>query len=470
MFVAIPHVGATPHNDGMLPQWLVDEVSDVPDLTVFATADELSSGLAEIAGGSQGRATVRRIGTSRMGAPIECLTVGDGPRDAVAFGLPHPNEPVGGLTALHLASRLAADEGLRRRLGHRWHIVACIDPDGLRLNEQWLKGPFTREHYLRHFYRPAGDEQVEWTFPVDHKRAYFDAVMPETLALMRVIDDVRPSLMGSLHNSETGGAYYYLSRPEPALHPILQSLPEHHGIPLDRGEPESPTSTVFADGIFSGMNLAEIYDAAEAAGDPLPLGSGDTSDSYAAKYGTLTLVSEVPYWQDPRVENLAPSGMRYADLLSDQADAIEEVGELIVEGLAQIQADLLVDSPILRATRFFGAALREVPASTRRRAAEPACARVATVAELATIEAVVHSFRLRYGGMLLRLLEAEVAIGNVRPAVLGLRDNVRGRVDDWHVLADGADQLERIPIRSLVATQYGALIASAHHLSGETPS
>ena len=63
----------------------------------------------------------------------------------------------------------------RDLLGHRWHVVACIDPDGLRLNEGWLAGPFTRGHYLRHFYRSAGDEQIEWTFPVDHKAAYFDA-------------------------------------------------------------------------------------------------------------------------------------------------------------------------------------------------------------------------------------------------------------------------------------------------------
>jgi hypothetical protein len=83
------------------------------------------------------------------------------------------------------------------------------------LNEGWLKGPFTREHYARNFYRSAGDEQVEWSFPLDYKTAYFDAVLPETAALMRLIDHVRPALMCSLHNTEQGGVYYYLSRPEP---------------------------------------------------------------------------------------------------------------------------------------------------------------------------------------------------------------------------------------------------------------
>lgn len=453
----------------MLPTWLDDETSTVPEHDAFAGADELEASLREIASGSAGVATVRRIGTSRLGSPIGCLTVGEGSADAVVFGLPHPNEPVGGLTALHLARRLTTDPGLRERLGHRWHIVGCIDPDGLRLNEGWLKGPFTREHYLRHFYRPAGDEQVEWTFPLDHKRAYFDAVLPETLALMRLIDRTRPTLMGSLHNSERGGAYYYLTRPEPGLHPVLQELPERFGIPLDRGEPESPTATVYADGIFSGMGLPDIYDAAEEAGDPLPLGAGDTSDSYAARHGTLTIVSEVPYWRDPRVSDVGPGRTSYAAALIRQAGDLEELGRLLVEGLARVEHDLLVDSPFLRATRYFGAAMVELPGTTRRRAAEAAPERQATVAEEAGIEDTVHSFRLRFAGMLLRLLEAEVTVGNVRPHVLALRDELRERLDGWHATAAAADRAEVLPIRSLVATQYGALLASAHHLHHGAP-
>jgi len=452
----------------VLPAWLEDETATVPDLSVFAGAGELERGLADIAG-SCAEASYRRIGTSRAGSPIGCLSIGDGP-DAVVFGLPHPNEPVGGLTALHLAGRLAADPDLRARLGLRWHVVACIDPDGLRLNEGWLRGPFTRSHYLRHFYRPAGDEQIEWTFPVDHKQAYFDAAPPETQALMRLIDRVQPVLMGSLHNAELGGAYYYLTRPEEKLHPVLQELPERFGIPLDRGEPESPTSPVYADGIYGAMSLVQIYDAAEAAGDPLPLGAGDTSDSYAARYGTLTIVSEVPYWSDPRVADRSPTTRGYGEALLAQADALEEVGRTLVEGLERVEGRLLVDSPFLRASRFFGPALLDGVAATRRRAAEEPPDRRATVAEAAGIDDQVHSFRLRFPGMLLRGLEAEVAVGNVRPEVLELRDELRGRLDHWHAEAAAADRAEPLPIRSLVATQYGALLACARHLTNGSPA
>lgn len=451
----------------MVPSWLVEELRTVPTYERFAGADELEDGLRRIAASAPQAARLRRVGTSRLGSPITCLTVGEGPADALVIGVPHPNEPVGGLTALHLAERLCSAAALRDRLGYRWHIVACIDPDGLRLNEGWLAGPFTRQHYLRHFYRPAGDEQVEWTFPLDHKQAYFDAVLPETLAMMRLIDSTRPALLCSLHNSEQGGAYYYLSRPEAALLPILQALPAAFDVPLDRGEPESALSTAYADGIFSSPGLPEIYDDAEAAGDPLPLGAGNNSASYAGRYGTLTVVSEVPYWADPRAGDTEPTDTGYASALRGQAEALDELGGLINGVLADVGPVLSCDSPFLRATRFFGRLLAERPGPIRRRAAQPSAARAATVAELASIDDVVHGYRLRYGGMLVRLLEAEIAIGNVRPAVRAARERMADRRRAWEALADSVNEAERVPIRSLVSIQYGAMLAAAAELAGQ---
>ena len=146
---------------GPVPAWLGRELESVPPLETFATVDELAQATCRIAAQHPDVVTLRRVGTSAQGEQLSCLTIearGAGPAtpDALVVGLPHPNEPIGGLTALHLARRLAQDAELRSRLGHRWHIVTCIDPDGLRLNEGWLKGPYTRDHYARHFYRQAG--------------------------------------------------------------------------------------------------------------------------------------------------------------------------------------------------------------------------------------------------------------------------------------------------------------------------
>ncbi|MBK0296761.1 hypothetical protein IAE22_33075, partial [Bacillus sp. S34] len=76
-------------------------------------------------------------------------------------------------------------------------------PDGMRLNQAWFHDPHDRVFYSRHFHRPAPDSQVEWTFPNQYKSVYFDQVLPETLAFMRLIDDTEPDLLVSLHNGET---------------------------------------------------------------------------------------------------------------------------------------------------------------------------------------------------------------------------------------------------------------------------
>jgi len=82
-----------------------------------------------------------------------------------------------------------------------------IDPDGARPNEVWFAGTMTPKHYARNFYRPAGHEQVEWTFPNSYKTNYFDRTLPGTKALMRVMDDLKPALVVSLHNAGFGGVY-----------------------------------------------------------------------------------------------------------------------------------------------------------------------------------------------------------------------------------------------------------------------
>ena len=54
--------------------------------------------------------------------------------------------------------------------------------------------------------------------------------------------------------------------------------------------------------------------------------------------------------------------------------------------------------------------------------------------------------------------------------MLRLRDELAARLDTWHAAAAADDRAEVIPIRSLVATQYGALLACARHLHAGSPS
>lgn len=447
-----------------MQSWIAAELTGVADETVFPTVDAIDAGMTALAAEYPNLVRANRVGTSRMGHPLLALTIGSAVRQALVFAVPHPNEPVGALTALHLARRLCESPELLDRLGHTFTIIGCADPDGLRLNEGWLAGPFTRTHYARHFYRPAGDEQVEWTFPIDYRGHYFDGMLPETTALARLIDTLRPSLMVSLHNSELGGAYYYLSRPEPLLYPDLQQIPTSLGVPLDRGEPESPEIPVLADGIFHGLGFKPLLDSMHAAGrDISGLRGGDTSGSHAARYGTLTLISEVPYWSHPDSSDTRPATRLRSDLLADQAAAMGQLAQLLTRILAECVPSLMASqSPLASASRYFADVLTEHAADTARRAADPAERRLATVAEAFAIADLVHCFRLRYGGMLLRLLDGEIAVGNARAAIRVSRDELAAAFERWCAASDRADaQTRTLPIRALVATQYGAILAAA---------
>ena len=456
-----------------LPAWLLAELTTVPHYETFAGVDELHAGLRRIAERYPDVATLRRCGSSRQGDPLWCLTVDRRPDEApgsvpeaLAFGLPHPNEPIGGLTALHLAERLCADAGLRERLGFRWRIVDCADPDGLRLNEGWLRGPFTRAHYARNFYRPAGRDQVEWTFPINHEDAYFDDPIAETQALMRLIDEYRPALVASLHNSELGGAYYWLSRPEPALHPVLQGVPQHLGIPLDRGEPEAPDLVVLDDAIYEATALAKVYERTMARGERWAIRGGSTT-WYADRWGALMLVSELPYWHDPRAGDTSPAGVTYRDALAANAAELIDVADLLTRTLSAVEHNLLApDSPFWRAARFFTRFLAEVGPARKERSLRPTADRPATVAEATSLALNVHEWRLRYGGVLLRALRGEAAVGNVRAAARSALAEIEQRYADWLIADARAAELAPIEIRRLVGSQYAATIAAAAHLSG----
>lgn len=444
---------------------LVDEALRVqPEADAFPTVDELVATVRRAHEAHPDVTRVRRVGTSRLGEPIEAITIGSADRHAVVFGGVHPNEPIGNITALHLIERLTTDRELLERMGYTWHVVPCIDPDGMRLNEGWFRLPLTRSAYGRRFYRPAPDEQVEWTFPFAYKRAYFDRMMPETVALMRLIDETRPAFMCSLHNGEYGGVYYYLSRPAPELYPLLTQIAAGVGLPLDTGEPEAPYVQRYAPAIFGMIRSEDQYDFTEAAGiDPTDRQSGDSSAAYAAKYGTLTLVTEMPYWTHPDAEDDTPLAQSYADVLREQAVGLRDAHDRLGAILSAARPDLTVRSPFLRSSEAFVPMLAKIARQSEHRAGLPESERPATVSERFGCLDAVHMFRLRWGGTLLRALDGELAIGNGTPVIREQQATMDALYEEWAAEAAEVTPAQTIPYGKLAAVQYAAILVTAAH-------
>jgi hypothetical protein len=440
-------------------------VDAVPEFDRFAGVDELVAAMREIAREHPELAEMRRIGTSRDGEPLWSLTIRGGEEQVLVVGGVHPNEPIGGLSALHLARSLVEDDGLRLEWGCTWHVVTCIDPDGTRLNEPWFEPPLTMAKYGRSFYRPATDEQVEWSFPFAHKKTEFDRVMPETEALRGLIDETRPIMLCSLHNGEYGGVFYYLSRTSPRLNEQLTTLPSRFGLPLHTGEGEAPFIERLAPAVFRAFTAEQEYDYLESLGlDPTERAGGESSYAYAKRYGTAYLATEVPYWANADADDHTPLDVSYSDLLSERAELTSETSRVLTTAFDAVRSELHVPSPHLRAMECFLPFLRTSAEADRVRAGAEDNRRPAVVAERFLVTAMTHSTRVRFAGMLLSALSAEIARGNDAEELRVEHSRLAEVFDRWAAEADADVPPTPIPIRKLVGVQCGAILAAVADL------
>jgi hypothetical protein len=434
-------------------------LSRIPDYRSYPLVDAQQAELDDIATTYPDLVWLRRIGTSRLGEPLRALTIGDGPADALVIAGPHPNEPVGSLTVSALINLLCEDSALRTELGYRWHFVACADPDGARLNEGWYGTPGDRRAYFDNFYRPDLTDQVEWTFPLTSGDYYFDRTLPETQALIRLMDDVHPSFVCSLHNGEHQGAFFLVNREDAELAQRLTALAERQGIPLEHGEPEIlPGTELIAPAVYR-------TPPGDLVGRTFHTGGG--SCDYASRFGALHLVPEVPFWADDRVADLTPVSRTYAEILADAAAARRDLLDTLHSSMQAVAQDLIVSSPFRRSTER---TLKAIQALGKPTELVPGLDRLATVAEEYGHRQTTHLLRLRITGVFLRMLDAELCAGNPTPAIREQRELLGERFDMWFSQAEAESPGSVAQIRTLVAVQMGACLIAARYARANTPT
>jgi hypothetical protein len=75
--------------------------------------EELEAGTRRIA--SDPRVRITPLGVSRLGRPIEMISLGEGDRQALVVGVPHANEPAGAVTVERLIALML--HSVRERKG-----------------------------------------------------------------------------------------------------------------------------------------------------------------------------------------------------------------------------------------------------------------------------------------------------------------------------------------------------------------
>ncbi|MDX3853663.1 M14 family zinc carboxypeptidase [Streptomyces sp. AK02-01A] len=264
----------------------------------YLTVDELTSRAERLAAMQPDRVVLRRIGASRAGEPIRSLSVGRGSRHVLVVAGPHANEPVGGVTALRLARYLARagrPDRFRYTADTTWHFLLCLDPDGARRNERWLRGPMTFVHHYRHFYRPGFAGQPEW-LPAESGAA----PMPETRALLELQDELRPFLQCSLHGVDVGGSFVQLTRGLPGMADKLVRSAGDLRIPVELGPYDAFFWPSPGPGVYD-MPQPEETDQF----DSLPASTAASTWFHPHRYGTFTAVVEAPMWGADEVGDTA---------------------------------------------------------------------------------------------------------------------------------------------------------------------
>lgn len=265
----------------------------LPPLLRYPTVDELGARAAALVARHPADARLRRVGTSRAGNPLWLLSIGHGSLQALVVAGPHANEPVGGGTVLRLAERALADPRFTAGADATWNLLLCLDPDGLRRNEGWLRGPYSLDRYFRTFFRPGFGEQPEWL--PDGAEA---AALPETRTLLALQDELRPFLQCSLHGVDVGGGFVELTRDLPGLARHVAHTAARLRIPRELGPYDTLYWPCLGPAVYRippprrGDLAAAITEAAV-----------ESTWYHPHRHGTVTAVVEAPMWGVAAVED-----------------------------------------------------------------------------------------------------------------------------------------------------------------------
>ncbi|MBS3788624.1 peptidase M14 [Candidatus Bipolaricaulota bacterium] len=447
-------------------------VNKITDYDRFLSIDELKESSRKLAD-EYSHVSIEKIGKSRNGEPIDALTVGAGEKTAFLFAMPHPNEPIGSMTIEFLANELAKNEELREAFNFTFVLIKCIDPDGARLNEGWFDGPFTPLNYARNFYRPPGFQQVEWTFPIEYKELNFDAPIPETQALMKIFDNKKPDFAYSLHNAGFGGAYYYISDPCEPLYEKYRRAATNAGIPLHLGEPEMPYAEALSDAVYKMPTTVESYDYIEEYTDRNPAevlrsGTGSTDYGKRANKDMFSLVCEVPYFYDSRIENHEESDVNRREAILDSVKLSKKMYGYLEDRYDEIEDLLKVDSKFKEAIQENLRTASYLHQSKKSWAEQNnKLDRPATVSQKFDNYVITRFYRMLSFGMFIRMLEQELENTEDNKKIdklTSIKSQVEEKLEEHNDKLTSSLNYEVIPIKKLVATQLVSGLASIEYL------
>lgn len=410
---------------------------------------------------------ITQVGESRCGRPIEMISIGEGSRNVLIVGVPHPNEPAGAVTVERLIDLMTGTDARRQRRGYRWHFIKAIDPEGLRMNDGWIAAPLTPESYCTHYFRPALARQPESTFAVKVGAFEFNDSTVENQAYQRAFELTRPVLHAALHHADYGGVVHLLSRVEPDLVAPLERVTSRHGqVPMDLEAPLFPIQYIGTGVAVHPSVPAVIGPRLEAGADPATVWpAGELSPGYGeAKFGTCTIITEVPLWDDPRLRDRTISSFKRrhcVDFDIVKFEALRAYLDSHVEALVR-PVDSSDGPELAAAVEEFDLQCRLFLGQADQQSQRPDADEQITVAEYWWRRNFMLFVHLRIFGLLRRVADAQPASEAAERARREATAIFQRLLDELQ-----PERLEPLALATMTGIQMDAILASAEYFNAQ---
>ena len=265
----------------------------IPEWDKYLTVDQINEKARQLADDYPGKVELMELGNSTHGEPILGLKVGNGNYNALIHGFPNSEEPYGGNLLTYLTKALAENPGVTEGLDYTWYLVPCSDPDAARLNEGFQSGEKTVLNYCLNYYRTPVSITPELCFPYRFGPLDLDNAVPETKALMNVMDEVKLHFVSGLHMMKWGGISYMVPFECPELYGDLQNAAKRFDIFL-RKRPGSMLApgVMWAEYLTAARNYVRHYAAGETESRAAPR---------LPDVGVRAAIQSSPLHHDPRV-------------------------------------------------------------------------------------------------------------------------------------------------------------------------
>ncbi|MFG1810952.1 M14 family zinc carboxypeptidase [Streptomyces sp. NPDC049040] len=401
-----------------------------------------------------GLCTLRVIGRSREGRPLHLLTVGlDRPRvrNVLVVAGPHSDERVGGASALRIAERVALDPQLHVGSGSAWHFLLCLDPDGTSRSESGPAVRRTPAEHFRHAYRPPADEQPEWAPSIRPP----DDQLPESEALVALIDELRPVLQCSLHGNDIGGSWVQLTRDLPGLSEELGKLSAERDVPVQTGTYDALYWRASGPGVYLMPEPGE-----RSQFDSLPEDVSRSTWIRPHAHGGMTALFEVPMWASPGVSDSSPHPDP-ARALADLAVLLRHQTGLTRTMLAEVrQAVPRPDANEARLLRIADGVAAMGPRVAEEWEGLHASPVRLSRAHVAALDIAARRMSLRTAGTLLQVLGDSAG-----PEAVRIRRSGERRLGRWAAELAAGHGLTWLPVPTQVDLQTEAVLAAFRLLS-----